>query len=68
MIYGWTGQLKILWKIEVEPLFKEERIEKRLQKSFVMVTMMAAVAAIIALIALVVTSNRYAYALTQYGF
>lgn len=48
--------------------FKEERIEKRLQKSFVMVTMMAAAAAIIALVALVIVSNRYTYALSQYGF
>ncbi len=48
--------------------FKEERIEKRLQKSFVMVTMMAAVAAIIALVALLILSNRYTYALNQYGF
>ena len=48
--------------------FKEERIEKRLQKSFVIVTMMAAVAAIIALVALLILSNRYTYALDQYGF
>ncbi len=54
----------------MEPLFnfKEERIEKRLQKSFVIVTMMAAVAAIIALVALLILSNRYTYALDQYGF
>jgi len=49
-------------------LFKDERMEKRLQKSFVMVTVMAAVAAIIALAALIIVSNRYSYALTQYGF
>ncbi len=49
-------------------MFKDERMEKRLQKSFVMVTVMAAVAAIIALAALIIVSNRYSYALTQYGF
>ncbi len=49
-------------------MFKDERMEKRLQKSFVMVTVMAAVAAIIALAVLIIVSNRYSYALTQYGF
>lgn len=49
-------------------MFKEERIERRLQKSFVMVAMMAAAAAIIALVALLIISNRYTYALKQYGF
>ena len=49
-------------------MFKDEGMEKRLQKSFVMVTVMAAVAAIIALAALIIVSNRYSYALTQYGF
>ena len=49
-------------------MFKDERIGKRLQKSFVMVTIMAAVAAVVALVALIIVSNRYSYALTQYGF
>ncbi|MCI9078581.1 MAG: HAMP domain-containing protein [Lachnospiraceae bacterium] len=49
-------------------MVKEERIEQRLQKAFVRVTVMAAIAAVVALIALIVTSNRYAYALKMHGF
>lgn len=49
-------------------MFKNDRIEKRLKKSFIVVTSMAAVSAVIALIALVIICNRYSYALTQYGF
>lgn len=49
-------------------MFKNDRIEKRLKKSFIAVTSMAAVSAVIALIALVIICNRYSYALTQYGF
>lgn len=49
-------------------MFKNDRIEKRLKKSFIAVTIMAAVSAVIALIALVIICNRYSYALTQYGF
>ena len=49
-------------------MVKEERIEQRLQKAFVRVTIMAAVAAVVALVALIVTSNRYTYALTMHGF
>lgn len=55
-------------KTEVKKMFKNDRIEKRLKKSFVAVTAMAAVSAIIAVIALAVICNRYSYALTQYGF
>lgn len=49
-------------------MFRNERIEKRLVKSFAVVTILTAVAAVIGLIALLVTSNRYAYALQNYGF
>jgi len=52
----------------VETVFKNDKIELRLKKSFILVTVMAAVAAVVALIALVITSNRYTYALKQYGF
>jgi len=49
-------------------MFKNDKIEKRLVKSVVLITAMASVAAVIALIALFVTSNRYTYALRNYGF
>lgn len=49
-------------------MFKNDRIEMRLRKSFIMVTMLAAISAVVALVALFVTSNRYTYALKQYGF
>lgn len=49
-------------------MFRNERIEKRLVKSFAVVTILTAIAAVIGLIALLVTSNRYAYALQNYGF
>lgn len=49
-------------------MFKNDRIEKRLKKSFIAVTIMAALSAVIALIALVIISKNYSYALQQYGF
>ncbi len=49
-------------------MFKNERIEKRLVKSFAMVTILTAIAAVIGLVALLITANRYAYALRNYGF
>lgn len=49
-------------------MFKNDRIEKRLKKSFIAVTIMAAVSALIAVIAIVIISNRYSYALNHYGF
>ncbi len=49
-------------------MYKNERIEKRLVKSFATVTILTAIAAIIGLIALLITTNRYAYALQNYGF
>lgn len=49
-------------------MFKDEKIEKKLTKSFLMVSLITAVAAVLALIALIVVSNRYSYALTNFGF
>ena len=49
-------------------MYKNERIEKRLVRSFVLVTILTAFAAVIALIALLVVANRYSFALKNYGF
>ncbi len=43
-------------------------IEKKLVKSIVQVAMLAAVAAVVGVIALLVVSNRYSYALKNFGF
>ncbi len=47
---------------------KEENIEKRLTKSFFEVSTIIAAVALIALIAMMVISNRYSYALYNFGF
>lgn len=47
---------------------KKENIEKKLTSSFFKVAAIAAVAAVVGLIALIVVSNRYSYALTNFGF
>ena len=49
-------------------MFKDEKIEKKLTKSFLMVSLITAISAILGLIALVVVANRYSYALTNFGF
>lgn len=49
-------------------MFNKERIEKRLVKSFRMVSAIAAIAALVGLIALIIVSNRYSYALKNFGF
>lgn len=49
-------------------MFNNERIEKRLTKSFVMVAGISAVAAIVGLIAMIVVAARYSYALVNFGF
>lgn len=49
-------------------MFKDEKIEKKLTKSFLMVSLITAVSAVLGLIALIVVSNRYSYALKNYGF
>lgn len=47
---------------------KKENIEKKLTYSFFRVSTITAAAALLALIALLVISNRYSYALTNFGF
>ena len=47
---------------------KNESIEKKLTVSIFRVSTITAAAALLGLIALIVTSNRYSYALTNYGF
>lgn len=47
---------------------KKESIEKKLTVSIFKVSMITAVAALIALIALIIVSNRYSYALNNFGF
>ena len=49
-------------------MFNNERIEKRLVKSYRLVSIITAVAAVVGLIAVFVISNRYSYALKNYGF
>lgn len=49
-------------------MLKDEKIEKKLKKSFLMVSLITAVSAVLGLIALIVVSNRYSYALTNFGF
>lgn len=47
---------------------QQKGIEKKLTSSFLKVSLITAVAALLALIALTVMSNRYSYALTNFGF
>lgn len=47
---------------------EQESIEKKLTRSFFKVASITASVAILGLIALVIISNRYSYALTNYGF
>lgn len=49
-------------------MFKDEKIEKKLTKSFLMVSLITAVSAVLGLVALIAVSNRYSYALTNFGF
>ncbi len=49
-------------------MFKDEKIEKKLTKSFVKVSMITAIGAIVGLLALIAVANRYAYALKNFGF
>ena len=46
----------------------KENIEKRLTKSFIKVSAISAIAAIAGLIAVILISNRYSYALVNFGF
>ncbi len=49
-------------------MFKNDNIEKRLTKSFILVSTIMAITAFIGLIALITIANRYSYALTNFGF
>ncbi len=49
-------------------MFKKDRIEKRLTKSFVLIATITAISAIVGIIAIFVVSSRYSYALTNFGF
>ncbi len=49
-------------------MVKKEKIEKKLTRSFFTVSAITAIAAIVGLIAIIVLSNRYSYALTNFGF
>ena len=49
-------------------MLKKEKIEKRLKRSFFVVSSITAIAALIALISVMVISGRYSYALNNYGF
>jgi len=49
-------------------MFKNERIEKRLTKSFILVALITSIAAVLGLIALVIVFSRYSYALKNFGF
>lgn len=49
-------------------MFNKEKIEKRLTKSFVLVSAISAIAAIAGFIAVIAISNRYSYALKNFGF
>lgn len=44
------------------------KIEKRLSKSFTLVSLLASIAAVIGLIALIITTTQYSSALKNYGF
>ncbi len=47
---------------------KKEKIEQKLTRSFFTVSAITAIAAVLGLIAVIVISNRYSYALKNYGF
>lgn len=49
-------------------MFKKDRIEKRLTKSFALVSAIASVAALLGLLALIIVANRYSYTLHNFGF
>lgn len=49
-------------------MFQNERINKRLTKSFILVSSITAASSILAIIILAIMVNRYSYALTNFGF
>ena len=49
-------------------MFKKDRIEKRLTKSFVLIAAITAFSAVVGIIAIFVLSSKYSYALINFGF
>ncbi|MCI9123389.1 MAG: HAMP domain-containing protein [Eubacterium sp.] len=49
-------------------MFQNEKIEKRLSKAFLLVSVVTAISALVGLIAMVIVANRYSYALKNFGF
>lgn len=49
-------------------MFQNLKIRERLTKSFLTVSLIATAAAIVGIIAVVIVTNRYSYALNNYGF
>ena len=49
-------------------MFQKLKIKERLTKSFLTVSLIAAIAAVVGVIALIIVTNRYSYALNEYGF
>lgn len=49
-------------------MLKKEKIEKRLTSAFFTVASVTAIAALVGLIVIIVISNRYSYALNNFGF
>lgn len=49
-------------------MLKKMRIQKRLITGFIMAVAITAISAIVGCVAMIVIAERYAYALTQYGF
>jgi len=53
---------------EIIRMNKKENIEKKLTSAFLRVSLITSTVAVVALILLIVISNRYSYALTNFGF
>lgn len=49
-------------------MFQKLKIKERLTKSFLTVSLIAAIAAVVGVIAVIIVTNRYSYALHEYGF
>jgi len=53
---------------EEKSMFKKEKTEKRLTKSFMLVSTIAAAAAVVGLLAMIIIASRYSYMLHNFGF
>ncbi len=49
-------------------MFKNEKIEKRLTKSFILVSAITSAVALLAVISMIIVSNQYSHALIYFGF